>query len=77
MHSDFEIWRIKDLKGETLKQKIPCQWMIERFSPFWCTQYLMIWPPGTKFRTAKQQILDQLAQAGIPWIATAAGTELR
>ena len=71
-----EIWRVKHLKREMLKHEIPYLWMVERFVPFFCTEHLMIGPPGPKFRAAKHQILDQLGQAGITRIATTRGTEL-
>ncbi len=62
IHSDFEIWRIKDLKGETFKQEIPHLWMVECFAPFLPTLYFMIRPPCAKFRTREHEIMDQLSQ---------------
>jgi len=76
IHIHFEIWRVKHLKREMFKHEIPRLWMIERFSTFWRTKHLMFGPPGSKFRAAKHQIMDQLAQTVIPRIATTSGTEL-
>ena len=33
IHGDFEIWRVKDLKGEPFKREIPHLGMVERFPP--------------------------------------------
>ena len=77
IHGDFEIWRIKDLKGEPFKQEIPHLWMVERFAPFLSTPYFMIRPPGTKFRTSEHEIMDQLRQLGISRIPTTTTPELR
>src|SRR5450631_4675453 len=76
IHRDFEIWRIKDLKGETFKQEIPYQWMVERFPPFLSTLYFMIRPPGAKFRTSEHEIMDQLSQLGVSRITTTTAPEL-
>ncbi len=76
IHIHFEIWRVKHLKREMLKHEISYLWMVERFVPFFCTEHLMIGPPGPKFRAAKQQIMDQLGQARVPRIATTRRTEL-
>lgn len=77
IHGDFEIWCVKDLKGEPFKQKIPYLWMIERFPPFLATPYFMIRPPGAKFRTGEHEIMDQLRQSGISRITTTTTPELR
>ena len=76
IHIHFEIWRVKDLKREMLKHEIAYLWMVERFLPFFCTEHLMIGPPGPKFGAAKHQILDQLGQPRITWVPTTSGTEL-
>src|SRR6266478_7246494 len=76
IHIHFEIWRVNHLKREMLKHEIAQLWMIERFVTFFCTEHLMIGPPGPKFRTAKHQIMDQLGQPGINWVPTTRGTEL-
>ena len=76
IHIHFEIWRVKHLKREMLKQEIACLGMVERFVPFFCAEYLMIGPPGPKFGAAKQQSLDHLGLAGITWVPTTRGTEL-
>jgi hypothetical protein len=76
IHGDFEIGRVKDLKGETFKQEIPYLWMVEHFSPFLSTQDFMIRPPGAKFRAAELEIMDQLRQLGISRITTTTASEL-
>src|SRR5690242_13607447 len=65
IHSDCEIWRVKDLYGETFKQEIPHLSMVKCFPPFLSTQYFMIRPPGAKFRAAELEIMDQLSQLGV------------
>src|SRR5437879_13873787 len=70
IHTHFEIWRVKHLEREMLKQEIACLWMIEYFLTFWRTEHLMIGPPGPKFRAAKHQIMDQLCQPRIIRITT-------
>src|SRR5690349_15558099 len=76
IHGDFEIWRVKDLKGETFKHKIPHLWMVEFFASFLSTPYFMIRPPGAKFRTGEHEIMDQLRQLGISRITTTHAAEL-
>src|ERR1700692_2125594 len=76
IHRDFEIWRVKDLKGETFKQEIAHLWMVERFPPFLSTHYFMIGPPGAKFGAAELEIMDQLRQLGVSGITTTHAPEL-
>src|SRR5579859_5918797 len=76
IHGDFEIWCVKDLKGETFKHEIPHLWMVEPFSPFLSTTYVMIRPPGAEFRTGEHEIMDQLRQLGISRITTTTAPEL-
>jgi hypothetical protein len=76
IHGDFEIWRVKDLKGETFKQEIPHLWIVEHFSPFLSTKDFMIRPPGAKFRAGELEIMDQLRQLGVSRITTTHAPEL-
>lgn len=76
IHIHCEIWCVNHLKCEMLKHEIPYLWMVEGFLPFFCSEHLMIGPPGPKFGAAKHQIMDQLGQPGIARIPTTRGTEL-
>src|SRR5581483_3381902 len=76
IYSDFEIWRVEDLKGETFKHEKPHLWEVEYFPPFLSTTYFVVRPPGAKFRTSEHEIMDQLGQLGISRITTTHATEL-
>src|SRR5690242_14853713 len=76
IHGNFEIWRVKDLKGETFKHEIPPLRMVERFPPFLSTPDLMIRPPRTKFRTGEHEIMNQLRQLGVSRITSTTAPEL-
>src|SRR5437899_1925077 len=77
IHSDFEIWRIKHLKGETFKHEISHLWMVERFPLFLLTTHFMIRPPGAKFRAVEHKIMDQLGHLSVAGMTTTATAELR